>query len=305
MRTVTIIIPTYNRLQDLLLTLPQVVAIMDENCELIVFDQSNSYAPEEYQQQLDGILGRVNARYVHCRIPSLPLAWNTAAKLATGEIVLFLDDDIDIHDNLIDIHRQHYEEKPDIVGVAGAYYAGSENRPWIPSERNGRAVTLAGVNCSFRRQVFLDAGSVSSFIKPFAPIDWEIAEHVSDHFGRLAVGADARVFHRAPAEGGCENQAARGIDWYYGSYHNHILWALHRRYPQKLIHFPRHFYVLMKYCLPGRQLLLTKAYWTGAVIRALKDAGRTYRQDGKKRRHDTITDSDAYRIVAQYQHQSS
>lgn len=304
MRTVTIVIPTYNRLRDLLLTLPQVVAIMDNDCELIIFDQSDSYAPEEHRQQLDDILGGVNARFVHCRVPSLPLAWNTAAAMATGEIILFLDDDIDLDDNLIETHRTYYDQKPGIVGVAGAYYAGSKDRPWVPSERNGKAVTLAGVNCSFRRPVFLDAGSVSSFIKPFAAIDWEIAEHISDHFGALAVGTDARVFHRAPADGGCENQAARGVSWYYGSYHNHILWALHRRYPQKLTRVPRHVYVFLKYCLPGRQLLMTKAYWTNAVFRALKDAYRTYRQDGKTRRHATITDSDAYHVVAQYQQQA-
>lgn len=304
MRTVTIVIPTYNRFRDLLLTLPQVVAIMDEDCELIVFDQSDAYNPEDHRDQLDGILGRVNARYVHCRIPSLPLAWNTAAELAAGEIVLFLDDDIDIDGDLVQIHRNHYDQQPDIVGVAGAYYAGSKDLPWIPSKRNGSAVTLAGVNCSFRRKVFLKAGSVSSFIKPFAPIDWELAEHISDHFGRLAVGANARVFHRAPAEGGCENQATRGVGWYYGSYRNHTLWALHRSHPQKLSRFPRHAYVFLKYCLPGKQLLMTKAYWTEAVFRALRDAYRTYRQDGKKRRHDTIADSDAYRVVAQYQHQA-
>ena len=131
--------------------------------------------------------GGVNAKYYHCQLPSVPLAWNSCRDLAKREVILFLDDDIDIDSNIINSHRSYYDDNPDIAGVAGGYYAGSRESVWIPSTKNGSARTFAGVNVSFRSKVFAESGSASSFIKPFAGVDWEMAEHVTQTFGKLAV----------------------------------------------------------------------------------------------------------------------
>lgn len=298
---VTVIIPTYNRLKDILQTLPEITKFLDSNSELIIFDQSNNYNPEGYTEKLKDLLYNVNCRYFHCDTPSVPLAWNTAASLAKGDIILFLDDDINIDSDIIETHRNHYLKDRGIVGVAGSYYAASYERQWIPSSRKGSASTLAGVNASFRRDIFLKAGAASSFVPSFAAFDWEIAEHINDHFGNIAVGSDAFVFHRAPADGGCGNQSERGVSWHYGCYHNHMLWVLHRKFPFNFLRLPRHIYSLIKYCVPKKKLLFQSDFWKYAVRDAIKNALKKYRQDKKQRKSDALLKSTSFHCILETQ----
>jgi len=283
MEFVSIIIPTYNRAKDLLVTLPQVVKYMDENSELIIMDQSDNAEHIENMEPLKEILEGVNVKYYHCKMPSVTLAWNTAAKLATGDILLFLDDDIDIDFDILAAHRAKYQLDPSIIGVAGSYYASSYDKEWVPSSSNGAATTLAGVNVSFLRETFIKAGVVSNFMKPFAPFDWEMAEFLNFNFGKLAVGDDIKVFHRAPASGGCENQSERGMTWYFGNYRNHFLWMFHRRYPYKLTRLPRHFYWLLKYSVPKKTVRRTKHFWRNSLFAGFIDARKAYSSSNGKR----------------------
>jgi len=297
MEFVSIIIPTYNRAEELLLTLPQIVKYMDENSELIIMDQSDNYDPIDNIEELKHILEGINVKHYHCKVPSVPLAWNTAANLAIGDILLFIDDDIDINFNLLDGHRKHYLNNPSIVGVAGGYYASSLDRVWVPSSNNGTATTLAGVNSSFKRDVFLEAGSASAFVKSFAGFDWELAEHFVKNYGKLAVGDDVLVFHRAPAIGGCQNQAAKGIKWYYGCYFNHSLWILWRKFPFNLSRLPRHFYWIYRYCTPKKELLLSLDFWREAVFKGMKDANQQYKKDSKSRVAKSYNQADIKCII--------
>lgn len=279
----SVVIPTYNRLEDLIQTLPQIASILDDQSELIIYDQSDAYTPETLDCKLKDLLGNQNYTYIHSKTPSVTLAWNTAATLAKGEVLLFLDDDIDLISNIIDDHRKYYSARSDIVGVAGSYYAGSVDRPWVPSSKNGIATTCAGVNISIRTDTFLKAGAASDYIKPFAPFDWEFAEFVTTNYGKLAVGDDLLVMHRAPATGGCENQATRGIDWYYGCYFNHFLWIFSRKGLLKYSRIPRHFYWLIRYCLPEERLLRSRQFFTKSIWNAMLNAYRkSKKNDGSR-----------------------
>jgi len=292
---VSLVIPTYNRIEDLKKTLPQISEILNEKSELILYDQSDSYDPVQFSNQVRELIGNKNYKYIHSTVPSVTLAWNTAATFASGEILLFLDDDIDLISDIIDDHKSYYEKHPDIIGVAGSYYAGAMDRPWIPGSKNGNATTCAGVNMSIRTETFRSAGTVSDYIKPFAPFDWEIAEYLNQHHGGLAVGDDIFVFHRAPASGGCENQAKRGISWYYGCYFNHFLWLLSRKGFFKFSRIPRHFYWLFKYCLPSRDVLLTKDFFTRALYPSLQDAFKKHRENhGKRMSEQTVV----YKVIS-------
>lgn len=281
--TCSVIIPTYNRKEDLLITLPQVLKYLDDKSELIIFDQSSDYTPEEIMNDIEKLKIDKNFSYYHCSVPSVTLAWNTAAYLAKGEILLFIDDDIDIDFNFINSHRLKYQETPEIIGVAGGYYASAKERIWSPSSRKGCASTIAGVNVSFLREVFIKAGAASNYLKPFAPFDWEIAEFFGIHYGKITVGSDILVFHRAPANGGCENQSTRGVNWYLGCYTNHFIWMLNREFPHNITRLPRHLYSMLKYCLPNRKLLLSKDFIINAIFKAMKNAYKTNKASSNKR----------------------
>ncbi len=286
----TIIIPTFNRTKELLLTIPQLIKYLDRECELIVIDQTNDGSLENYVNEFKKMLTGVNCRYYHSQTPSVPLAWNTAAKMAKGDLLIFIDDDIDLDFNLVSKHIGYYEHNQDIKGVAGSYY--TDNVKWIPSSDKNTATTLAGVNMSFRKNNFLNTGGLSSMKKPFAPIDWELAESFYRREGRLLVGEDCCVFHRAPADGGCANQSTRGTQWYYGTYHNHILWMLIRPFPYSVKRLPRHFYWLYKYCIPPFVLLRTWEFWKKSVFASIRDAFKTYQLDGRTRKSVALSEGE-------------
>lgn len=296
MNSVSVIIPTFNRYEELIATLPQIATYIDEQSELIIFDQSTEYDPRQKISEIKTALGSVNFKFFHCKVPSVPLAWNTAASHAEKEILLFLDDDINVDFNVLDAHKKKYIEKPNIVGVAGGYYASSRDRIWVPSSRKGNATALAGVNVSIRADVFKKSGAASSFKKPFAGFDWELAEHISFKHGKLAVGDDILVFHRAPANGGCGNQSVRDQNWYYGAYHNHFLWMLSRKLPLFITRLPRHFYWISRYCVPKRATFMSKGFFKNAVVRGFIDAIKTYQSDQFTRSSRKARD-DEYSLV--------
>lgn len=296
MRTATIIIPTYNRIDDLLKTLPQLAVYTKGGCEVIIYDQSDSYNPEDYKEQICKIFEGTRFIYIHSRMPSVPLAWNTAASISTKDILIFLDDDIDIEFDIVSAHQSKYLDR-NVVGVAGGYYASSHDRVWSPSYNKNGASTVAGVNASFLKDIFLKSGAASSFVKPFAGFDWEIAEHFTGMYGKIAVGDDILVFHRAPLNGGCENQKQRGLDWYYGAYHNHFLWMQHRQFPQLITRLPRHLYWIFKYVLPPAKVCLTLAFLKNVLFKSMLDARKTYIRDKKLRGSARSVDLDL-RVIA-------
>ena len=273
----SVIIPTFNRRKDLLLTLPNIAKYLDTDAEVIVVDQSNNYDPKLDIDKIEAMFTNKRLKYYFLNRPSLPDAMNFGIKQALGEIIFCIDDDMDIEPDFFQAHLRHYKNDNTIIGVAGGYYAGTRNSVWIPSSKKGYAITSAMANLSVKKLVFSKVGVASYYLKPFAPIDWEVAEVLSN-YGKLAVGDDCLAFHRAPANGGCENQSERTLDWYYGTYHNHFLWMFSRSFPASLLKLPRHVFILIKYVLPKRKYLLSFDYLK-TIYRAFCDALHTYRTE--------------------------
>ncbi len=73
LKSVSIIIPTFNRSEDLKKTMKQLVEIVDEKTELIVVDQSNIEILSDYIVELKTLCVRSNVRYYHLNEPSIPL----------------------------------------------------------------------------------------------------------------------------------------------------------------------------------------------------------------------------------------
>lgn len=292
---VSIVIPTFNRIDELLITIPQIEKYMDDESELIIFDQSTAYSPDDYKVEISNLLIGRNFSYYHASKPSVPLAWNTTSTFAKGDLLLFLDDDIDLHDNILEAHRELYRANGGIVGVAGSYYASSFDKKWVPSSSGRRANTLAGVHASFLRVKFVDHGAASEFVKPFAGFDWEIAEYFNCNVGPVIADGEAFVFHRAPAKGGCENQGVRGDDWYRGCYYNHSLWFFSRKFPYSILKLPRHVYSIVKYCIPKNSQVSKRKLLAELILPSLK-AAWAERKNGVER-FSTLTAEEFRRVM--------
>jgi len=89
----SIIIPTHNRAESLKKTIESIVALQDEvDFELVIVDNNSTDDTKKVTQTYS----RIN-RYVFEKNTSFTKARSTGAKNATGDIFLYLDDDVIVH----------------------------------------------------------------------------------------------------------------------------------------------------------------------------------------------------------------
>ena len=129
----SIVIPTYNRAKELDEALDSVISQTSLPEEVIIVDDSDDDAVEN----LTGRRGSefeekgVFLRYIrNKREKSLTIARNIGIESATGDIILFLDDDVVLDKDYIKEILRVYEEEPDALGVQGYITNVSLPRRW-------------------------------------------------------------------------------------------------------------------------------------------------------------------------------
>jgi len=114
---VSIIIPTYNRNEMLCKTITNILSFEAQYHELIVVDQTKEHDPKT-QTFLQNLIKNKKIIYIFIDYPNVPNAMNRGVKEASGDIILFFDDDVAINENTIPSHLSCYS-KPDIGCVTG------------------------------------------------------------------------------------------------------------------------------------------------------------------------------------------
>jgi len=107
---ISIIIPTYKRNEMLRKTLSNIVSFERQYHELIVVDQTKEHDPQT-RQYLDNLISGGKIKYIYEAYPNLPNARNVGIVKASGDIVLFFDDDIEINENTIPSHVSGFSEQ--------------------------------------------------------------------------------------------------------------------------------------------------------------------------------------------------
>src|SRR5262245_45227812 len=114
---ISVVIPTLNREEPLCNTLRYFLETETyPSFEVIVIDQSDGHleATREFlAHNADSV------RYVTVDYKSLPRARNHAVRLAKGEIIVFVDDDVEPVPGFLLAHARCYVDRG-VVGVAGA-----------------------------------------------------------------------------------------------------------------------------------------------------------------------------------------
>ncbi len=123
MKSVSVMIPTKNRMRDLERTVETLLQQTVLPSELIIIDQSSS---DEARTSMLAVFARltgggsVHLRYHHApNLLGLTEARNLAMRLASGEIWLFLDDDVVLESNFLAEVLAAYDSHPDAVGISG------------------------------------------------------------------------------------------------------------------------------------------------------------------------------------------
>ena len=124
---ISVAIPTYGRDQVLVDTIAALLLLNPPPGELIVIDQTAQHDEETEQTLADWAQDEKIILFRLAR-PSIIMAMNTALNSATGDHVLFVDDDIKPSKNLLKVYEEVSQAHPD------ALIAGRVLQPWHHGE---------------------------------------------------------------------------------------------------------------------------------------------------------------------------
>ena len=118
----SIIIPTYNRVDELIDVLDSLSLQTKLPIEIIIVDDSDCDNIEQLMESMCIVFAQKNValKYIrNTREKSLTIARNVGIKNATGAVILFLDDDVILDENYLAEIANVYEKNPDVLGVQG------------------------------------------------------------------------------------------------------------------------------------------------------------------------------------------
>jgi GT2 family glycosyltransferase len=255
--SVSIILPTFEREGLLCRALADLLELDYPAREIIVVDQTPRHRPET-RDYLEAIASRI--RYVRQAEPSVVMAANRGIALATGEIALFLDDDIRIPGpDFIGAHARNYDD-PTLGGVAGRVLDAANPAAGTFDPRSSDPVwgffhtgwshatrcevtTAPGANMSFRRDLVLRLGGFDErFVVNAFRWENDFCVRVRQAGYRVIYDPEPTVHHFYGSPGGAGNRHLMGREpdshrWYRFFFHNHLYFALKHMPPRALPRF--------------------------------------------------------------------
>lgn len=114
----SVIIPSYRRFQPLINTIKDLQQQDCDDFEIIVVDQNSSW-PGDFQASLTEIRQDPRISWLSQERPEVVIARNTAVQRARGEVIIFVDDDVEIPDrSFVSKHIANYSD-PSVHVVIG------------------------------------------------------------------------------------------------------------------------------------------------------------------------------------------
>jgi glycosyltransferase involved in cell wall biosynthesis len=175
----SLVIPTYRRAEDVMRCLGSVQRQALEDFEVLVVDNSPD---AELRARIDALerSARVPARYVHEPRLGLHNARHAGARAASGDVVVFTDDDAEFDTNWLAAYARCFDARPDMAAAGGRVLPKWDAPPpaWLCAAMQADptmfpALSLLdlspdfqvkpdgfffGVNMAVRRQALFDAG---------------------------------------------------------------------------------------------------------------------------------------------------
>ena len=248
---ISVIIPTYGREQPLQDTIVDVLKQDYPNYEVLVVDQTAAHQPDT-QEFLDELARVGKIRLFKLNWASLPGARNYAVRRAKGEILLFIDDDVQLESGFLAAHAKNYA-RSQVGAVAGRVFdrmkladfePGLEIQELPPEAMDAgiawyhinlvhtvkpqQVLSARGCNMSFRREIFEQHGIW--FDERFRG---SAVREESDFCLRLRrtnlmvwYDPDANLVHLGEETGGCHDISTRSMGYQITFYHNHFLMGL-------------------------------------------------------------------------------
>jgi len=229
----SIVIPTINRYSDLKNTLGCLYRQSFDDFEIIIIDQTEKF---------EEIIGD-KIRYYHTTSKSASKARNIGLKMASNDIVLFLDDDVVIDNKeFLSTHVLHYLD-PKTSGVSGAILDTSEKFEYnlhkkaetstfgwfyFPSNYSKASSVANGGsgNLSVRREWAINVGGMDErFERGAFREETDFCLRYTKVHGHLIYDPTAYLIHLGNPNGGCRSwESYKGI--IHGGHHMFGGWYL-------------------------------------------------------------------------------
>ncbi len=256
--SISLIIPTYRREDPLKATLEDVLNQDYPQLEVLVVDQTPTHTPA-IQTYLEQLAAANKIHWLRVSWASLPAARNYGVRRSRGDIIVFIDDDVQLPPGYLQAHAQVYQERPEVGAVAGRVFdrmkladaekANTSNTPYsiefLPSEamdpgiawyyidlvhtiKPQQVISTRGCNMSFRRDIFMKYGIW--FDKRFRgnavreESDFCLRLRQTDY--QIWYEPNAYLIHLGEETGGCHDISTRSLQYQLTFYHNHFLMAL-------------------------------------------------------------------------------
>ncbi len=256
----SVVIPTYGREAVLCSTLASVLEQDYSNYEVLVVDQTQQHEPQT-QAYLNELVAEAKIQLFQVNWASLPGARNYAVRRATGDIVLFLDDDVELPDGFLTAHSRNYDN-PEIGAVAGRVYdrmkladaspdltiddlppeAMDPGIAWyhidlVHTQKPQQVITARGCNMSFRRALFVEHGLWfdERFQGSAVREESDFCLRIRRTGLKIWYDPEANLVHLGEETGGCHDISTRSFQYQITFYHNHFLMGLKNLTPWQAI----------------------------------------------------------------------
>lgn len=247
----SVIIPTYGREETLRDTLASVIQQDYPHYEVLVVDQMPAHQAE-VQTYLDELAAAQKIRLYQVDWASLPGARNYAVRRAAGEIVVFIDDDVQLPQGYLMAHARNYA-RSEVGAVAGRVFdrmklAEAEEGltiEYLPAEamdpgiawyhldlvhttQPQEVLTARGCNMSYRRDIFVkhqlwfDERFRGSAIRE----ESDFCLRLRKTGLKIWYDPEAHLVHLGEETGGCHDISTRSLKYQVTFYHNHFLMSL-------------------------------------------------------------------------------
>lgn len=130
--TVSILIPTKNRREDLVETVHSIITQARPPEELVVIDQTAESCEPQVAGALRAAGSAIRLKYIWApEIRGLVSARIRGVAESGGDIVFFIDDDITLKPDSVANLMARYVERPDVAGICGVDIGGADVPWWL------------------------------------------------------------------------------------------------------------------------------------------------------------------------------
>lgn len=249
---VSIIIPTYNRIDDLKICLNSIFLQIYQPAEIIIVDDSTSDIVEQYIQNLkeECISEKVKLIYIkNSKGKALTKARNIGISAAMGDVICFLDDDLILDEKYILEIVACFIQNPNIIGTQGyvtntyvpKYYIELCNKIFMlnhleknrcrvlrsshltyPKECPDKPIScewLSGCNHAFRKNIFNDFEYDEKLVDYSLKEDADLSYRVHKKYpGQLRLIPSAKCIHNVSSAGRMPKISSLYMEYGYLSY---------------------------------------------------------------------------------------